>query len=221
MSETEINFVESWTDEQVMLFLAPQLSVFTAPDATLAAVGEATRWTVAICHGIAKAAGWWVDPKTGAPITRPLGELLMLCVSEIAEGMEGHRKGLMDDKLPTRTMLEVELADCCIREFDMAGGLSWDTFPVNVAVAVLDARNGGLRTAQNVPTALLHICKDLARAEPPSARWLAASALVRCFLLGTALGLDVPGAIIDKLIFNRHRADHTLAARAAEGGKAY
>jgi hypothetical protein len=40
--------------------------------------------------------------------------------------MEGARKGLMDDKLPARTMLEVELADAVIRIFDMAGGLHLD-----------------------------------------------------------------------------------------------
>jgi hypothetical protein len=40
--------------------------------------------------------------------------------------MEGARKGLMDDKLPHRPMLEVELADAVIRIFDMAGGLHLD-----------------------------------------------------------------------------------------------
>jgi hypothetical protein len=44
----------------------------------------------------------------------------MLMVSELAEAMEGHRKGLMDDKLPHRTALEVELADCLIRILDAA-----------------------------------------------------------------------------------------------------
>jgi len=59
-------------------------------------------------------------PKVNVP------ERLMLIVSEIAEAMEGHRKGLMDDKLPTRPMLEVELADAVIRIFDLGGGLSLD-----------------------------------------------------------------------------------------------
>ena len=40
--------------------------------------------------------------------------------------MEGARKGLMDDKLTHRPMLEVELADAVIRCFDMAGGLRLD-----------------------------------------------------------------------------------------------
>lgn len=37
--------------------------------------------------------------------------------------MEGHRKGLKDDKLPQYDMLAVELADCVIRVFDTAGAL--------------------------------------------------------------------------------------------------
>lgn len=78
------------------------------------------------CHGLAAAAGWWKDPATGEKVERNTGELLMLCVSELAEAMEGDRKGLKDDKLPDRDMLEVELADCLIRIFDMAGGLGLD-----------------------------------------------------------------------------------------------
>lgn len=69
---------------------------------------------------------WWRDLHTNEPITRNVGELLMLVVSEIAEGMEGHRKNLMDDKLPDRPMLEVELADALIRIMDIAGGLNLD-----------------------------------------------------------------------------------------------
>ncbi len=69
---------------------------------------------------------WWQDLVTREPITRNHGELLMLIVSELAEAMEGDRKGLMDDKLPHRKMLEVELADAVIRIFDMAEGLKLD-----------------------------------------------------------------------------------------------
>lgn len=58
--------------------------------------------------------------------TRNQGELLMLVVSEIAEAMEGVRKNLMDDKLPHRKMVEVELADAMIRMFDIAGALGLD-----------------------------------------------------------------------------------------------
>lgn len=89
--------------------------------------------------------------------TRNVGELLCLVHSEISEAMEGHRKLLQDDKLPTRTMLEVELADTVIRIFDISGGL----------------------------------------------------------------GLDVSGAIAEKLLFNATRADHQIENRRALGGKKF
>ena len=72
-------------------------------------------------HNANVLAGWWTDLSTGQPKERNVGELLMLVVSEVAEAMEGHRKGLQDDKLPHRTMFEVELADVFIRVFDIAG----------------------------------------------------------------------------------------------------
>jgi NTP pyrophosphatase (non-canonical NTP hydrolase) len=71
-------------------------------------------------------AKWWQDLKTGQPIERNKGEMLMLMVSEIAEAMEGIRKDLMDDKLPNRKMVEVELADLLIRVFDFCGGFGYD-----------------------------------------------------------------------------------------------
>lgn len=69
---------------------------------------------------------WWQNPETGESIHRNKGELLMLIVSEIAEAMEGERKGLKDDKLPHRMSAEVELVDALIRIFDYAGGHGYD-----------------------------------------------------------------------------------------------
>lgn len=80
-----------------------------------------------LCHTLA--ANWWIDLATGQRKTRDqvnVGEKLMLIVSEVAEAMEGDRKDLMDDKLPHRKMLEVELADAMIRIFDLAGFLHLD-----------------------------------------------------------------------------------------------
>jgi NTP pyrophosphatase (non-canonical NTP hydrolase) len=76
------------------------------------------------CHEANKK--WWMDINTGQPIKRNVGELIALCHSELSEALEGHRKGLQDDKLPNRPMVEVELADLLIRVFDMAGGLRLD-----------------------------------------------------------------------------------------------
>ena len=78
-------------------------------------------------------AGWWTNIETGRSLqpadkedTRNVGELLCLVHSEISEAMEGHRKGLMDDKLPHRPMFEVELADAMIRILDIAGAYGMD-----------------------------------------------------------------------------------------------
>ena len=71
-------------------------------------------------------AGWWTDLNTGERKDRNVGELLCLVHSEISEAMEGIRKNLKDDKLPHRSMFEVELADAIIRIFDLAGAHNLD-----------------------------------------------------------------------------------------------
>lgn len=66
---------------------------------------------------------WWVDLHTGKPLDRNVPEMLALVHSEISEALEGHRRNLMDDHLPHRKMLEVELADALIRILDIGAGL--------------------------------------------------------------------------------------------------
>jgi hypothetical protein len=129
------------------------------PLPSVAEVRDGTAAIVDICHGMSYNAGWWHDLQTGESLIgqRNVGELLCLVHSEISEAMEGHRKGLMDDHLPNRPMIEVELADAIIRICDIAG----------------------------------------------------------------ALGLDLPGAIVEKLQYNAQRADHKLENRKADGGKKY
>jgi len=100
---------------------------------------------------------WYHDPRTGEMIFLNHGERFMLMVSEISEAMEGDRKNLMDDKLPHRTMVEVELADAIIRICDYAGDHN----------------------------------------------------------------LDIGGALIEKLEYNRKREDHTHAARLQPNGKKF
>lgn len=100
---------------------------------------------------------WWEDLTTGRELARNVGEMLCLVHSEISEALEGHRKSLMDDKLPHRPMIEVELADAVIRIFDIAAGR----------------------------------------------------------------GLDLGGAFVEKMEYNRTRHDHSKEGRMEANGKKY
>ncbi len=85
-------------------------------------------------HADNVAAGWWTDLKTGEDLhgKRNIPEMLMLIVSEVSEAMEGHRKKLMDDKLPHRPMLRVELIDAMIRMLDLLGSQDNGQHPAGV-----------------------------------------------------------------------------------------
>ena len=83
-------------------------------------------------------AGWWngtditncrthtdnnKHTKEGAML---IASKLCLVHSEVSEALEGMRKGLKDDHLPHRPMLEVELADALIRILDLCGACELD-----------------------------------------------------------------------------------------------
>lgn len=100
------------------------------------------------CHGAACLTGWWTDPVTGKKLAVDVPQKLMLIVSEVAEAMEGHRKNLMDDHLPHRKMIEVELADAAIRIFDLAGALE-----LNLGMAISEKLAYNATRADHQPEA--------------------------------------------------------------------
>lgn len=77
-------------------------------------------------------AGWWNDPDTGESLlNKPytpyvVATKMLLIVSELSEAVEAYRKDLMDDKLPHRKGVEVELADLQIRLWDVCGAMKLD-----------------------------------------------------------------------------------------------
>lgn len=85
-------------------------------DQQVEAIRQVGRMINASCHD----AGWYTHLDSRNPLKRNIGEVLMLMVTELAEAYEGWRKGLMDDHLPHRKNMEVELADCIIRILDTA-----------------------------------------------------------------------------------------------------
>lgn len=94
-----------------------------------------TRGVDALTHYCFQASndrGWWdqkppYDEMTFLSYVRSQVPVkIALIHSEISEALEGDRKGMMDDHLPHRRSVEVELADAVIRICDLAGALELD-----------------------------------------------------------------------------------------------
>lgn len=99
-------------------------------------------------HGNSVSSGWYSDPQTGEPIPRNVGEMMALMHSEISEALEGYRKNTMDDHLPHRRAVEVELADLLHRLCDLAGYLG-----VDLGAAYVEKGLYNLRRKDHTPEA--------------------------------------------------------------------
>lgn len=177
-------------------------------------------------------AKWWIDIRTGEPLDRNKGEMLMLVVTELAEAAEGIRKNLMDDHLPTRPMAEVELADAFIRMLDFSGGFGitlddealnevWDTelSALIDQLFLVENKLEGLLDITSMVVALGEVVKPGSQESEQTVSIL--TSLVIIYILAYALqhDYDIIGAYREKNEYNKTRKDHSIEERLKENGK--
>ena len=154
--------------------------------------------------------GWWDDAD--------INTKFVLVISELMEALEGDRKNLMDDKLPHRKMLEVELADALIRMLDIGGYHGWDaTVTSNEVDEVVDAIGEDYSA---IPFCLLIAC-DVVLDVYKDHLITYKSFIVLILAMGKYFNLDIMGALHEKREYNATRADHTRENRATTHGKKY
>lgn len=160
-------------------------------------------------HQQNKEMGWWDKPRSFATFA-------CLFHSELSEAMEGDRKGLMDDHLPQYEMFKVEMADYVIRCLDWIGSRNIKLPVVSVEKNRKADRLEFIAHCHNVTSEAFVV---MARNDDEllAAKWL-------MYGVGMALhviGGDAEKIILEKVEYNKHRADHKRDNRAKAGGKAY
>ena len=154
---------------------------------------------------------WWFD-KEGKPLSNPESRLIMLVISEVIEAMEGDRKDLMDDKLPHRKMVEVEMADAVIRLLDRMEGKNLRKF------RNLYKYKDTYSSNEDITKGMYEIVKMLANPVMVNETEIIVHNILD---LSTAFGYDVLSAIDEKRAYNANRKDHTYESREGVNGKKY
>lgn len=163
-----------------------------------------------------KDVGWWDDPN------RCLFETVQLITTEVAEATEAERKDLMDDHLPHRKGGEVELADALIRVLDFGAhkGLKC----INVRCIPWPIGNWSIgrkhywinKHVIDLGEEVLHGVIDMQKANLIYSRLIQSICMV-----SQSKGYDIEAATLEKLEYNRNRADHKRENRSKVGGKKF
>lgn len=156
---------------------------------------------------------WWTDLETGEPNRPPRGQKEMLMISEVAEAMEGLRKGLKDDKLPHRPMAEVEAADYVIRVLDFAAAIHAIPYMGDEPLKRYH------RTEYEMLLAMCRAAWDLYDADIDSITDDVRRCINAARTFCQEMGYDLWAAVEEKRAFNRERPDHKIENRMKEGGK--
>ena len=165
-----------------------------------------------------KDTGWHDTP-------RPFSTFVCLFHSELSEAMEGDRKGLMDDHLPQYPMFQVELADFVIRCLDWLGvmadkgvypdkaykvecGESWSRTDF-LAAAHSEVSDAFSKSFTSLDFKYVLMCNHIM------------DAIEISISLSLRDNFDLQKIILEKVEYNKHRADHKRENRAKQGGKKY
>jgi len=171
--------------------------------------------------------GWWDDPD------RCVFQALQLVNTEIAEATEADRRRgvVMDDHIPGRRAVEVELADACIRLLDLAGRFGWTYAPVVLtqfwlysAAKNLAGKHLGLTgSVCNLADALFYTksCTEEAKVIEAAINSAYSRCIEMCLDIAEREVYDLEGAIVEKHHYNLGRADHDRENRKAFKGKRY